>query len=147
MRRVLRKPEIGSMRDKVQPLAPSKDVGEALALRRQILELVTRYAEIGHKPKSFVPGTSPVPVSGRVYGPEEVCSLVDASLDFWLTTGRFNDAFEDRFRTFLGFRFAPTFNSGSSANLLAVSSLTSPMLRDPLKPGDEVITCATGFPT
>jgi CDP-4-dehydro-6-deoxyglucose reductase, E1 len=135
------------MRDKAQLLTPSKDVGEALALRRQILDLVTRYAEIGHKRKSFVPGTSHVPVSGKVYGPEEVRSLVDASLDFWLTTGRFNAAFEDRFRNFLGLRFAITCNSGSSANLLAVSSLTSPMIHDPLKPGDEVITCATGFPT
>ncbi len=135
------------MRDKVQPLTPSKDSGEALALRHQILDLVTRYAEIAHKPRSFVPGTSPVLVAGKVYGPEEVRSLVDASLDFWLTTGRFNDAFEDRFRNFLSLRFAITCNSGSSANLLAVSSLTSPMIRDPLKPGDEVITCATGFPT
>ena len=147
MRLVPRKPEIAFMRDKVQPLAPSKDSGEALALRHQILDLVTRYAEIGHKRKSFVPGASRVLVSGRVYGPEEIRSLVDASLDFWLTSGRFNDAFEDRFRNFLGLRFAITCNSGSSANLLAVSSLTSPMIRDPLQPGDEVITCATGFPT
>src|SRR5713101_2532680 len=147
MRLVLRKLETASMRDKVQPLTPSKDSGEALALRHQILDLVTRYAEIAHKPRSFVPGTSPVLVAGKVYGPEEVRSLVDASLDFWLTTGRFNDAFEDRFRNFLGLRFAITCNSGSSANLLAISSLTSPMIRDPLQPGDEVITCATGFPT
>src|SRR5258705_11155170 len=115
------------MHDKVQPLAPSKDSGAALALRYQILDLVTRYAKIGHRPESFVPGTSRVPVAGRVYGPEEVRSLVDASLDFWLTTGRFNDAFEDRFRNFLGLRFAITCNSGSSANLLPVSSLTSPI--------------------
>jgi CDP-4-dehydro-6-deoxyglucose reductase, E1 len=147
MRRVLRKLETASMRDKVQPLAPSKDAGEALALRRQILDLVTHYAEIAHKPRSFVSGTSVVRVAGMVYGPEEMRSLVDASLDFWLTSGRFNDAFEERFRDFLGLRFALTCNSGSSANLLAVSSLTSPMIRDPLQPGDEVITCATGFPT
>src|SRR5262249_41361205 len=131
MRLAPRKPEIAFMRDKVQPLAPSKDSGEALALRYQILDLVTRYAEIGHKRKSFVPGTSPVPVSGRVYGPEEVRSLVDASLDFWLTTGRFNAAFEARFRNFLGLRFAITCNSGSSAHLLAVSLLTSPILPNP----------------
>src|SRR5262249_18425085 len=148
------RPEIAVMRDMVQPLAPSKDSGEALTLRHQILDLVTRYAEIGHRPKSFVPAISRVPVAGRGYGPDEVRSLVDASLDFRLpigrfrlTSGRFNDRFEDRFQEFLGLRFASTCNSGSSANLLAVSSLTSPMIQEPLKPGDEVITCATGFPT
>src|SRR5262249_550777 len=123
MRVAPRKPKVAFMRDKVQQVAPSKDSGEALSLRYQILDLVTRYAEVGHRRKSFVPGTSPVPVSGRVYGAEEVRGLVDASLDFWLTTGRFNAAFEDRFRNFLGLRFAITCNSGSSANLLAVSSL------------------------
>ncbi|MBV9348759.1 MAG: lipopolysaccharide biosynthesis protein RfbH [Pseudolabrys sp.] len=135
------------MRDETKPLAPSKDSGEALALRNQILDLVSKYAAVAHKPKDFVPGSSQVLVSGKVYGAEEVRSLVDASLDFWLTTGRFNDAFEDRFRNFFGLRFALTCNSGSSANLMAVSALTSPMIRNPLKPGDEVITCSTGFPT
>ena len=117
------------------------------ALREQILSLVEEYASLAHGPKEFVAGASSVPVSGKVYGAEEMRSLVDASLDFWLTTGRFNSAFEQRLRNFLGVRFALTCNSGSSANLLALSTLSSPMLDNPLQPGDEVITCATGFPT
>ncbi len=120
---------------------------KAEALREKILGLVEEYAALAHAPREFVPGTSSVPVSGKVYGAPEVRSLVDASLDFWLTTGRFNTAFEVRLRKFLGVRFALTCNSGSSANLLAMSALTSPMLDNPLEPGDEVITCATGFPT
>lgn len=120
---------------------------KAEALREKILGLVEEYAALAHAPQDFIPGTSSVPVSGKVYGAPEVRSLVDASLDFWLTTGRFNTAFEKRLRNFLGVRFALTCNSGSSANLLAMSALTSPMLDNPLQPGDEVITCATGFPT
>ena len=116
-------------------------------LRQQILGLVREYAEVAHAPKAFIPGESPVPVSGKVYGAEDMASLVDASLDFWLTTGRFNAAFEKRLSEFLKVRFALTCNSGSSANLVAMSALTSPMLDNPLEPGDEVITCATGFPT
>ena len=119
----------------------------AAALREQILSLVEDYASLAHGRREFVPGASSVPVSGKVYGAQEMRSLVDASLDFWLTTGRFNSAFEERLRNFLGVRFALTCNSGSSANLLAMSALTSPMLDNPLQPGDEVITCATGFPT
>ena len=119
----------------------------AAALREQILSLVEDYASLAHGRREFVPGASSVPVSGKVYGAQEMRSLVDASLDFWLTTGRFNSAFEERLRNFLGVRFALTCNSGSSANLLAISALTSPMLNNPLQPGDEVITCATGFPT
>lgn len=107
-----------------------------------------RYYERFHAPRPFVPGQSPVPVSGRVYGPEELEVLVDASFDFWLTTGRFNDAFEKKLEGFLGVRHVLTTNSGSSANLLAVSALTSPWLGDKaLRPGDEVITVAAGFPT
>jgi CDP-6-deoxy-D-xylo-4-hexulose-3-dehydrase len=118
------------------------------ALRAQILELVGRYAELAHAPKPFVPGQSAAPVSGRVYGAPEMVSLVDSALEFWLTTGRFNDLFEKRLASMLGIRHVLTCNSGSSANLLAASALTSHMLGDrALKPGDEVITCATGFPT
>lgn len=120
---------------------------KAEALREKILSLVEEYAALAHAPREFIPGISSVPVSGKVYGAPEMRSLVDASLDFWLTTGRFNTAFEERLRNFLGIRFALTCNSGSSANLLAMSALTSPMLDNPLQPGDEVITCATGFPT
>ncbi len=135
------------MDDPIVPATRSKDEEEADVLRARILDLVVRYAEIAHKPKPFRPGVSPVLVSGRVYGSEELRQLVDASLDFWLTTGRFNEAFEERLKRFLGLRFALTCNSGSSANLLAMSALTSPMLDDHLEPGDEIITCATGFPT
>ena len=117
-------------------------------LRREILSLVGDYARLAHGARPFVAGTSPVPVSGKVYGAEEMEALVDASLDFWLTTGRFNDAFEARLSSVVGRKYALTVNSGSSANLVAVSSLTSHLLGDrALKPGDEVITCATGFPT
>jgi CDP-6-deoxy-D-xylo-4-hexulose-3-dehydrase len=117
-------------------------------LRQQILTLVEEYARLAHATTPFVSGVTRVPVSGKVYGAEEMSALVDASLDFWLTTGRFNDAFEARLRSVLGRKFAMTVNSGSSANLLAVSALTSHLLGErALKPGDEVITCATGFPT
>lgn len=121
---------------------------EAELLREQILDLTERYAKLAHAPKDFVPGSSPVLVSGKVYGAPEMRSLVDSALDFWLTTGRFNEAFEAKLAAFLGRRFALTVNSGSSANLVALSALTSTMVgKKHLKPGDEVITCATGFPT
>ncbi len=121
---------------------------EAEALRAQILELTEKYAALAHTPKPFVAGQSVVPVAGKVYGAPEMRSLVDSALDFWLTTGRFNDAFEARLANFLGMRFTLTVNSGSSANLVALSALTSPLLgKRRLLPGDEVITCATGFPT
>ncbi len=117
-------------------------------LREEILALVEQYARVAHAPKQFQPGRSAVPVSGKCYGPEEVRHLVDASLDFWLTTGRFNDAFELELAKWLDVKYLLTCNSGSSANLLALSSLTSPLLGDEaLRPGDEVITCAAGFPT
>lgn len=116
--------------------------------RQLILDLVGQYANSFHAPKPFVPGQSPVPVSGKVYDQSDMRSLVDSALDFWLTTGRFNDTFETQLAARLGVAHALTTNSGSSANLLALSSLTSHYLRgDALKPGDEVITVATGFPT
>jgi CDP-6-deoxy-D-xylo-4-hexulose-3-dehydrase len=117
-------------------------------LRRVILELTGAYARTAHAPKPFDRDTSPVPVSGKVYGEADMRSLVDSSLDFWLTTGRFNDQFEARLADYIGVKHALTTNSGSSANLLALSTLTSHYLRDrALVPGDEVITVATGFPT
>ena len=124
-------------------------VDSAAALRRQILDLTRQYAELAHQPAPFKPGHSPVPVSGKVYGAEDMASLVDSALDFWLTTGRFNAAFEAKLGAFLGMRKGVlTVNSGSSANLVALTGLTSHMHGDrALKPGDEVITCATGFPT
>ncbi len=117
-------------------------------LRDAILDLVERFARVAHADRPFIPGTSPVPVSGKVFGAPELRLLVDSSLDFWLTTGRFNEAFERRLAEAFGARWALTCNSGSSANLLAVAALTSPLLGEAaLRPGDEVITCATGFPT
>src|ERR1035437_5687263 len=117
-------------------------------LRKQVLELVAKYHAETFAPKPFVAGETPVPVSGRVFDATELQYLVDASLDFWLTTGRFAEQFEREFARFLGVRYAILVNSGSSANLLALSCLTSPKLGDRrLKPGDEVITVAAGFPT
>lgn len=118
------------------------------SLRAQMMTLAEQYAELAYQPAPFVPGESPVPVSGKVVGAPELRNLIDSSLDLWLTTGRFNDAFEKRLAEFIGARFALTVNSGSSANLVATAALCSPMLgAKALKPGDEVITCATGFPT
>lgn len=120
----------------------------AEALRQKILELVEEYTQLAHQKPTFEPGVTPVPVSGRVYGAEELQSLVDSSLDFWLTTGRFNESFETRLAQYLGIKYVSTANSGSSANLLAVSALTSPTLGEQaLKAGDEVITAAASFPT
>jgi len=117
-------------------------------LREQILELVGRFAEHKYQPRQFQPGVTPIPASGKVIGAPELQFLVDASLDGWLTTGRFNDEFEVSLARFIGVRHALTTNSGSSADLLALSALTSPQLGDrALKPGDEVITVAAGFPT
>jgi CDP-6-deoxy-D-xylo-4-hexulose-3-dehydrase len=117
-------------------------------LRNQISELVQQYAEIAHAPKPFVPGQSAVPVSGKVIGAKELQLMVDASLDGWLTTGRFNAMFEERLAKFLGVKYLITVNSGSSANLVAFSTLTSPKLGDrAIKQGDEVIGVAAGFPT
>ncbi|WP_309610601.1 lipopolysaccharide biosynthesis protein RfbH [Sphingomonas sp.] len=129
----------------VQALAESADEPQ---LRQLILDLVGQYARQHHAPKTFIPGESAVPVSGKVYGASDMQSLVDSALDFWLTTGRFNTQFEERLAKRMGVRHALTVNSGSSANLVALSSLTSHYLRgDALKAGDEVITVATGFPT
>jgi CDP-6-deoxy-D-xylo-4-hexulose-3-dehydrase len=106
------------------------------------------YADIAHRPAPFVPGNTPVPPSGKVIGARELELLVESSLDGWLTTGRFNDAFERKLGEYLGRGFVRTTNSGSSANLLALTALTSHLLGDrALRPGDEVITVAAGFPT
>jgi CDP-4-dehydro-6-deoxyglucose reductase, E1 len=123
-------------------------VNDAQTLRARILELAEEYAELVHGEKAFVPNTSAVPSAGKVLGQREMRYLVDSCLDFWLTTGRFNAEFEKRFAAVTGAIRAITTNSGSSANLLAATALTSPLLGDKaLEPGDEVITCATGFPT
>ncbi|MCA9918301.1 MAG: aminotransferase class V-fold PLP-dependent enzyme, partial [Anaerolineales bacterium] len=118
------------------------------ALRQQILALVQEYYEAEHSQQTFTPGETEVPVSGRVFDAAEMVNLVDSSLEFWLTTGRYADQFEQDFARWMNVRHAILCNSGSSANLLALSALTSPKLEDrQLKPGDEVITVAAGFPT
>jgi CDP-4-dehydro-6-deoxyglucose reductase, E1 len=123
-------------------------VTDADEIRRQIADLVVEYHAIAFAGRPFEPGTTPVPVSGKVFDASEMTHLVDASLDFWLTTGRFAAEFEARFATVMGVPTALLCNSGSSANLLALSALTSPALGDrALRPGDEVITAASGFPT
>ncbi|NOU67942.1 lipopolysaccharide biosynthesis protein RfbH [Paenibacillus sp. LMG 31461] len=117
-------------------------------LREQILALTKSYYEANWPKTVFEPGVTPVPVSGKTFDGEEMSHLIDASLDFWLTTGRYASEFEQKFASFIGTRFALLTNSGSSANLLALSALTSPLLKDRrLQPGDEVITVAAGFPT
>jgi CDP-4-dehydro-6-deoxyglucose reductase, E1 len=117
-------------------------------LRRRIGELVRQYAAIACVPKPFIAGETPVPVSGKVIGAAELGNMVDASLDGWLTTGRFNALFEARLARFLGVKHAITVNSGSSANLVAFNTLTSPRLgARSIRKGDEVIGVAAGFPT
>ena len=117
-------------------------------LQAEIRKLTTEYFKEAFPEKEFVPGESPVQVSGRVFDERDMIALIDSGLDFWLTAGRFADLFEFKFAKFLGVRDARLVNSGSSANLVAVSILTSPTLGDrQLKPGDEVITVAAGFPT
>ena len=116
--------------------------------RTQIGALVRQYANLALAPQPFQPGQSAVPVSGKVIGAPELELMVEASLDGWLTAGRFNDAFEQRLAKYLGVKHLMTVNSGSSANLVAFSTLTSPKLGDrAIRPGDEVIGVAAGFPT
>lgn len=116
-------------------------------IRAQIAELVAKYAELAYEPVEFSAGMV-IPPSGKVLGTKELQYMVDASLDGWLTTGRFNDAFEKKLGEFLGVKHVLTTTSGSSANLLAFSALTSHLLGDrALQPGDEVISVAAGFPT
>jgi CDP-4-dehydro-6-deoxyglucose reductase, E1 len=117
-------------------------------IREAIRQLTTEYYQEAYAEKPFTPGESSVPVSGRVFDERDMFSVVDSGLDFWLTAGRFSDLFEFKFAKFVGVRDARLVNSGSSANLVAVSVLTSPTLGErQLKPGDEVITVAAGFPT
>jgi len=128
---------------------PNLDVKkESADLRKKIINLVSDYAQLAHSKKEFIPGKSIVPVAGRVYTENELKMLVSSSLDFWLTAGRFNDEFEKQLAKFLEVNFVITTNSGSSSNLLALTSLTSEELADrAIKPGDEVITVAACFPT
>ena len=123
-------------------------MNKADELRTQILTLTSEYYKEAFPKREFEAGITSIPVSGRVFDAAELQSLVDSSLDFWLTTGRFATQFEKEFAQFFGLRHAVLVNSGSSANLVAISALTSSQLgRKALKPGDEVITVAAGFPT
>ncbi len=117
-------------------------------LRVEISTLVDQYAGIAYRQPAFTPGETPVPPSGKLINAEELKYMVEASLDGWLTTGRFNAEFETRLAQFIGVRYALTVNSGSSANLVAFSTLTSWKLGErAIRPGDEVISVAAGFPT
>lgn len=117
-------------------------------IRDQIAALVQQYGALASAPKAFEPGVTVIPPAGKVVGAREMELMVEASLDAWLTTGRFNDQFEQRLAKFIGVEFLITVNSGSSANLVAFSTLTSPKLgARAIQPGDEVIGVAAGFPT
>lgn len=116
--------------------------------REQILELVGEYCEKYHGPKKEFEAGDRIPYASRVYDKAEMTNLVDSSLEFWLTAGRYTDEFEKKFAEYLGVRYCSLVNSGSSANLVAFMTLTSPLLGErAVKRGDEVITVAAGFPT
>jgi CDP-6-deoxy-D-xylo-4-hexulose-3-dehydrase len=118
------------------------------SLRKEIATLVTKYTDEAYKPKDFIAGQTVIPPAGKVIGNAEIQNMVDASLDGWLTTGRFNTAFEIKLAAFLGVQHCISVNSGSSANLVAFNTLTSPKLGErAIKKGDEVIGVAAGFPT
>lgn len=116
-------------------------------LQARIENLVREYCRARHLPREFVPGKDRIPYAGRVFDEEELVAGVDSVLEFWLTLGRHGEAFEKELANYVGTRHALLVNSGSSANLVAFASLTSSLLDRPLRPGDEVITVAAGFPT
>ena len=117
-------------------------------LRSEIASLVSAYAKEQYKDKPFQPGETVIPPSGKLLGESELQNMVSASLDGWLTTGRFNAEFEKKLAAYLGVKYCLTVNSGSSANLVAFSTLTSPKLgKRSIKKCDEVIGVAAGFPT
>ena len=129
-------------------MAESKSETKKDAMRQEILELVGKYYAEAFPKKPFLGGISQIPVSGKVFDGDELTNLVDSSLDFWLTTGRYAHEFEEEFAKVMGVKHAMLCNSGSSANLLAVSALKSDRLgKRALVDGDEVITLAAGFPT
>ena len=119
-----------------------------MTAREEILEKVREHYAATWGERSFEPGSDPVPVSGKVFDADELISLVDSALDFWLTAGRYADELQRDLKRYLGIRHAVLTNSGSSANLLALSALTSHKLGDRrVRPGDEILTIAAGFPT
>ena len=117
-------------------------------LKKNILTQIRKYSELENVKKKFIPGVSEIPVSGKIIGADEIVNMSEAALDGWLTTGRFNEQFQKKLASFINIKLLITVNSGSSANLIAFSSLTSSKLKDEkINPGDEVITVASGFPT
>ena len=117
-------------------------------IKKKIFELVDNYCQISFEKKNFIPGQSDIPVTGKVIDSLEIKNIVEASLDGWLTTGRFNSLFQKQLAEFLNIKSLITVNSGSSANLIAFSTLTSQKLKErAIKKGDEVITVAASFPT
>lgn len=132
----------------LKPLAQLQDKALATLWRRLIAAEIPHFAALTLNPRPFEPGRSSIPPAGKVLDATELQLMVEAALDGWLTTGRFNDAFEERLARFLGVKHLITVNSGSSANLIAFSTLTSPKLGErAIQPGDEVIGVAAGFPT
>lgn len=129
----------------------SENSSREAELRNQIRELTKEYYQIVHRPKQhaeFIPGQTNLSYAGRVFDEHEMLNLIDSSLEFWLTSGRFTEQFESRFAATLGVKYALLVNSGSSANLVAFNALTSPLLKDRrIQKGDEVMTVAAGFPT
>lgn len=153
-----RLPEPVSLALRPEVTLPGSEIGAKLAtllpsaldavLRRLVQIEVGRYWSVTHPRSAFIAGQSPVPVSGRVMSNREIELLVESSLDGWLTAGPYNTKFQRQLARFLGVRHVVTVNSGSSANLVALSALTSPLLGErALRAGDEVITAAAGFPT
>ena len=141
--------DLGGQLDIDEGPEPGADVEPSVAaLRAEILDKVAVYARRRWPTPKYVPGKTPAPYAGRVFDEDEVVTLVDASLDFWLTSGRFCRELEQGLADYVGVTQCRLVNSGSSANLLAFSTLTSPRLGDRrVRPGDEIITVAAGFPT
>lgn len=132
----------------LKPLTRLSDAAFAVVFRRLIAAEIPRFAALEHAPRPFEPGVTPAPPSGKVLDAAELQLMVEAALDGWLTTGRFNEEFERRLAQFIGVQHLITVNSGSSANLVAFNTLTSSKLGDrTIQPGDEVIGVAAGFPT
>jgi CDP-6-deoxy-D-xylo-4-hexulose-3-dehydrase len=120
---------------------------EEKKLYNELSNIVEKIYEVKHKVPDFIPGISRVPVNGRVFSSDEIKILVKASVDFWLTDGEYSEEFSQLMSKFIGLKHIRLVNSGSSANLVAVSSLTSSKIKNNLQEGDHVITSAVGFPT
>ena len=123
------------------------DQDQLRILQDEINKKAVEYYKIKHKSHEFIPGISSVPVNGRVFDESEILNLIDSSLEFWLTDGRFSEEFSAKLSKFLDIKHVRIVNSGSSANLVALSSLTSKKIKNKIEEGSEVITAAVGFPT